>query len=83
MKVLVIGAGNAGRPAARLLNHLNNRVLVNDVRELHELPLKAQKRIAEMEDEGVMFRFGGHSMEDILWADAVFISPNIDRKSVV
>jgi len=83
MKVLVIGAGNAGRPAARLLNHLNNRVLVNDVRELHELPLKAQKRIAEMEDEGVMFRFGGHSMEDILWADAVFISPNIPQDAPV
>ncbi|MGB9837591.1 MAG: Mur ligase family protein [Methanothermobacter sp.] len=77
MKVLVLGAGNAGRPAARLLRHLGNSVLVNDVRELDELPPKARKRIDEMKDEGVRFRFGGHRIEDMLWADAVFVSPSI------
>lgn len=83
MNVLVLGAGNAGRPAARLLRHLGNSVLVNDLRELDELPPKARKRIDEMKREGVRFRFGGHRIEDMLWADAVFVSPSIPSDAPV
>ncbi|MDI6841628.1 MAG: Mur ligase family protein [Methanothermobacter wolfeii] len=83
MNVLVLGAGNAGRPAARLLRHLGNEVLVNDIRRFEELPPKARKRIPEMEAEGIRFRLGGHSIQDILEADAVFISPNIPRDAHV
>ena len=33
MKYLVIGAGNASRPVARLLNHLGHDVIVTDLKE--------------------------------------------------
>ena len=34
MNYLVVGAGNASRPVARLLNHLGHDVIVTDLKEI-------------------------------------------------
>ena len=38
MKCIVIGAGNAGRPAARILNHTGNKVILTDRKLIEEFP---------------------------------------------
>ena len=38
MKCIVIGAGNAGRPAARILNHTGNKIILTDRKLLEEFP---------------------------------------------
>ncbi len=43
MKCIIIGAGNAGRPAARILNHAGNEVIINDRKILEEFPAGVQK----------------------------------------
>lgn len=37
MNYLVIGAGNAGRPVARLLNNQNHKVIITDPKQLSDL----------------------------------------------
>ena len=37
MNYLVVGAGNASRPVARLLNHLGHNVIITDLKEIKEL----------------------------------------------
>ena len=34
MNYLVVGAGNASRPVARLLNHLGHNVIITDLKEI-------------------------------------------------
>jgi UDP-N-acetylmuramyl tripeptide synthase len=76
-KVLIIGAGNAGRPSANLLKFLGNQVVISELNEYQDLPLKAQKKIKILKKKGIIFEFGYHSTNSILWAEYVFISPNI------
>lgn len=76
-KILVVGAGNAGRPAANLLNYLGNQVRVSDMQDYNSLPKKARKKIKKLEEKGVVFELGTHIFDSVLWADAIFISPNI------
>lgn len=82
-KILVVGAGNAGRPTAKLLHHLGNEVLVTEIKEFEKLPPKAKKRIKEMQKNGIRFHFGGHHPKEIEWADSIFISPNIPKNSII
>ncbi|BAW31522.1 MAG TPA: Mur ligase family protein [Methanothermobacter sp.] len=82
-KILVVGAGNAGRPAAKLLHYLGNEVLVTEIKNFQELPLKARERIKKMRENGVKFKFGGHELEDVIWADSIFVSPNVPRDSII
>jgi len=81
MKILVVGAGNAGRPAANLLNYLGNQVRVSDLKEYNSLPRKARNKIKELEKKGIIFELGTHIFDSVLWADAIFISPNIPADS--
>lgn len=80
-KVLVVGAGNAGRPAANLLNYLGNDVKVTDLNYYKDLPKKAQKNIDILKERDIEFELGGHDFQSVEWADIVFISPNIPEKS--
>jgi UDP-N-acetylmuramoylalanine--D-glutamate ligase len=43
MKCIIIGAGNAGRPVARILNHTGNQVIITDRKILEEFPPKCAK----------------------------------------
>ena len=36
MNYLVVGAGNASRPVARLLNHLGHSVVITDLKSIDE-----------------------------------------------
>ncbi len=81
--ILIVGAGNAGRPAANLLKYLDNQVRVTDKQDFDSLPKKAQKKIRELEQKGILFELGNHNLENFLWADAIFISPNIPPHSDV
>lgn len=80
-KILVVGAGNAGRPAANLLNYLGNSVRVSDNKDFNSLPKKAKNKIKELEKKGIIFELGTHIFDSVLWADAIFVSPNIPADS--
>lgn len=82
-RILVVGAGNAGRPAAKLLHYLGNEVLVTEIKRFQELPSKAKERIKKMQQMGVKFKFGGHHLKDVLWADSIFLSPNVPEDSII
>lgn len=82
-KVLIIGAGNAGRPAAHLLNHLGNEVIISDIKEFEELPKKAKRKIKDLMDMGVAVELGSHMNEHAMWADVVFISPSVPKKAKI
>lgn len=82
-KVLVIGAGNAGRPAAHLLNYLGNEVIISDIREFHQLPKKAKNKIETLKSKGIAVELGAHMNEHAMWADVVFISPNVPKNSEI
>lgn len=81
--VLIIGAGNAGRPAAHLLNYLGNEVIISDMKKFEELPKKAQRKLKDLRDEGIAVELGAHMNEHAMWADVVFISPSVPKSSEV
>ena len=81
--VLVIGVGNAGRPAAHLLNYLGNEVIISDIKDFDQLPKKAQKKIETLKSQGIAVELGAHMNEHAMWADVVFISPNVPKCSEV
>lgn len=82
-RVLIIGAGNAGRPAAHLLNYLGNEVIISDIKEFEQLPKKAKKRIEELKEKGIAVELGSHVNEHAMWADVVFVSPNVPKNSEI
>ena len=45
MNYLVIGAGNAGRPVARLLNNQNHKVIITDPKQLSDFKQDVQTYI--------------------------------------
>ncbi len=81
--VLIIGAGNAGRPAADLLNYLDNDVIISDIKEFDQLPKKAQKKMETLKAKGIAVELGAHVNEHAMWADVVFISPSVPKNAEV
>ena len=51
MNYLVVGAGNASRPVARLLNHLGHAVIITDLKEITEFKVDVQRILNQMENE--------------------------------
>lgn len=45
MKCVVIGAGNAGRPAARILNYAGHQVQITDQKKLDQFPEGVQNTL--------------------------------------
>ncbi len=82
-KILVVGAGNAGRPAAQLLNYLGNEVRLIDQKSYSELPQKAKNQLADLESSGIILELGVDPQDSISWAEAVFISPNISKNAEI
>ncbi|MCL2116046.1 MAG: Mur ligase family protein [Methanobrevibacter sp.] len=80
-KILVVGAGNAGRPVANLLNFLNNKVYVTDIKPFDKLPKKAQNKIKLMKKRNISFELGNHDFNILNEIDYVFISPNISNNT--
>jgi UDP-N-acetylmuramoylalanine--D-glutamate ligase len=83
MKCVVIGAGNAGRPAARILNYAGHQVQLTDQKELEEFPGSVQETLEKMKKEGVDLHLGWDDPSNIDDVDAVYISPNIPKDSKI
>ncbi|MEN6291855.1 MAG: Mur ligase family protein [Methanobacterium sp.] len=82
MNCIVIGAGNAGRPVARILNHIGNNVMITDSKNLKEFPEKVQETLIKMEKEGVELQLGLNT-PDFSGIDSVYVSPVIPKKAPV
>lgn len=83
MNCLVIGAGNAGRPAARILNYVGHQVQIIDQKNLEELPERAQEILLEMEKEGVELNLGPNAAPEMENLDSAYISPTIPEDSPI
>lgn len=80
MNYEVIGAGNAGRPVARLLNHLGNHVIITDPKELNDFHPDFKRRLLEMENEGVILDLG-NSKPNFDNIDYVYMAPTLPKTS--
>lgn len=78
-KIIIVGAGNAGRPVANLFNYLGNKVIVTDSTAFDKLPKKAQDKIKILKNRGISFDLGQHDYNLLDSIDAVYISPNIPK----
>lgn len=76
MNYLVVGAGNASRPVARLLNYLGHKVIMTDLKEMSEFKPIYQTWLHKMGDEGVVLDL--KSPEPTLdGIDAVYMPPTL------
>ena len=66
MNYLVIGAGNAGRPVARLLNNQNHKVIITDPKQLSDFKQDVQSILKQMEKEGVILDLGNDNPSMVL-----------------
>ena len=82
MNYLVVGAGNASRPVARLLNHLGHNVVITDVKDISEFKIEFQRSLREMESEGVKLDMANPdpSLDAV---DAVYIPPTLPESAPV
>jgi UDP-N-acetylmuramoylalanine--D-glutamate ligase len=82
MRCIVIGAGNAGRPVARILNHVGNKVKITDSKDLKKFPEKVQETLLKMEEEGVELQLG-FDTPDFTGVDSVYFSPAIPKNAPI
>ena len=82
MNYLVIGAGNAGRPVARLLNNQNHKVIITDPKQLSDFKQDVQSILKQMEKEGVILDLGNNdpSIEGI---DKVYMAPSLPKSAPI
>ena len=82
MNYLIIGAGNAGRPVARLLNYKNHQVTVTDPKELSEFKEDVQKILLQMEEEGIVLDLGNKdpSLDGV---EAVYKAPSLPESAPI
>ena len=80
MNVIVVGAGNAGRPVARLLNYAGHKVKITDPKNIEDFHMDVQKTLKIMEKEGVELDLGVFepSLDGI---DTVYLSPTVPENS--
>ena len=83
MKCIVIGAGNAGRPVARILNYVGHDVLISDQKVLEEFSPKYQKILLQLEKEGVKLSLGRDIPEEMEKFDSIYLSPMIPLKAPI
>ena len=76
MKYLVVGAGNASRPVARLLNYLGHDVVITDLKDISEFKIEFQRSLIEMEKEGVKLDLPNKDPSVEVF-DAISVPPNL------
>ncbi len=76
MNYLVVGAGNASRPVARLLNHLGHDVVITDLKDISEFKIEFQRSLIEMESEGVTLNMANKD-PSVDGFDAVYMPPTL------
>lgn len=83
MNCVVIGAGNAGRPVARILNHSGHDVILTDRKIIEEFPVGHQNMLKLMEKEGVKLCLGSDIPSNFENIDAVYVSPTVPNNAPV
>ena len=76
MNYLVVGAGNASRPVARLLNHLGHSVIITDLKEITEFKVDVQRILLQMENEGIELDLGNKN-PNLNGIEAVYAPPTL------
>ena len=76
MNYLVVGAGNASRPVARLLNHLGHDVVITDLKDISEFKIEFQRSLIEMEKEGVRLDMANKN-PSVEGFEAVYMPPTL------
>lgn len=79
---LVVGAGNAGRPVARLLNHQGVDVTISDAKTFDEFTTRRQGRLKVLEDEGITLKLG-EKQPKVDEYDAVYLAPTIPETAPI
>ena len=82
MNYLVVGAGNASRPVARLLNHLGHDVVVTDLKDISEFKIEFQRSLIEMENEGVTLDMPNKD-PSVEGFDAVYMPPTLPESAPI
>ena len=81
-KCIVIGAGNAGRPVAKLLNYLDVEVTMTDTKCLNEFTPRFQGYLNDLEAMGITLELGV-GKPDITGYDAIYLAPTIPESAPI
>ena len=82
MNYLVVGAGNASRPVARLLNHLGHDVVITDLKDISEFKIEFQRSLNQLENEGVKLDMANKD-PSVDGFDAVYMPPTLPESSPI
>ena len=82
MNYLVVGAGNASRPVARLLNYLGHDVVITDLKDISEFKIEFQRSLIEMESEGVKLDMANKN-PSVEGFDAVYMPPTLPESAPI
>ena len=82
MNYLIVGAGNASRPVARLLNHLGHDVVITDLKDKSEFKIEFQRSLNQMEKEGVKLDMP-NSDPSVDGFDAVYMPPTLPATAAI
>ncbi|MDL2246717.1 UDP-N-acetylmuramoylalanine--D-glutamate ligase [Methanobrevibacter sp. OttesenSCG-928-K11] len=82
MKCIVIGAGNAGRPVARILNHQGHDVTITDSKNFDIFNEDAQSFLNIMETEGINIELNNDN-PSIKEYDMIYLAPSIPKDSEI
>jgi len=83
MRCIVIGAGNAGRPAAKILNYTGTDVVVTDQKSIDDFPDDVKTILFKMEESGIELRLGSDSLQNFSDFDLAYISPTVPENSPI
>ena len=82
MNYLVVGAGNASRPVARLLNHLGHDVVITDLKDISEFKIEFQRSLNQLEKEGVTLDMPNKD-PSVDGFDAVYMPPTLPESAPI
>ncbi len=82
MNYLVVGAGNASRPVARLLNHLGHSVVITDLKDISEFKIEFQRSLNQLEKEGVKLDMANKN-PSVDGFDAVYMPPTLPESAPI
>jgi len=82
MNYLVVGAGNASRPVARLLNYLGHDVVITDLKDISEFKIEFQRSLIEMEKEGVKLDMANKN-PSVDGFEAVYMPPTLPESAPI
>ena len=81
-KCLVIGAGNAGRPVAKILNHVGVEVVVTDTKKMEQFSPRFQGYLEDMKSMGITLSLGINE-PDVTGFDSIYLAPTIPQSAPI